>query len=587
MIVAMKKVYCICQSKDDLDTVSRLRRLGMVHVEHQQLPQGKDITALQEDVSLAGAALDILSRYCPAREKLVQKDSPDWKVAAVHIVDLEKRLEHLRNYSQQLKNKIADWGQWGDFDPALIEELSRRKIFIRFYQIPANEIDTFAQSGIIVKKIFTSEGIVHCLVISRGKIDIPYKEVTLPKISLSKMRARLSEDQKVEDALEEDLFRQADHFSQISLQREILEKELKFRQVLKGMGQAMNFAYLVGYVPFDACDMLQKTAQEQQWAISIQDPSDEDNVPTFIRNPQWVSLVKPVFGLLGITPGYHELDVSALFLVFFSIFFGILIGDAGYGLVYLCLSVWMQKKMRRNPALDNVFSLFYLLSSCAIIWGALTGTFFGQDWLMKRGFKPLVPLLSDSKFMQSFCFFLGALHLSIAHSWRAALKFPSFAALADLGWICVLWTAFFLARTLILSEVFPFWGIGLVSIGIALVILFTNPQRNMLKAIGEGLGTVALSLMNNFTDVVSYVRLFAVGLATVAIAETVNAMAAGLGQGVVAAAAGILIILIGHGLNIILGPMSVLVHGVRLNILEFSGHANVTWSGLKYEPLRE
>ena len=237
--------------------------------------------------------------------------------------------------------------------------------------------------------------------------------------------------------------------------------------------------------------------------------------------------------------------------------------------------------------MKTMFSLFYILGSCAIVWGVLTGTFFGQEWLRNLGFTPLVPQLNDAGVMQSFCFFLGALHLSIAHSWQAYLKYPSLKALADVGWICVLWTAFFVARTLILGEAFPSWVIWLFAAGIILVILFTSPQPNLFRAIEEGLGTVALSLMNNFTDVISYIRLFAVGLAGLAIAETTNTLSSGFGSGVVALVAGVVILIIGHGLNIILGLMSVLVHGVRLNVLEFSGHANVTWSGFTFEPLKE
>jgi V/A-type H+-transporting ATPase subunit I len=128
----------------------------------------------------------------------------------------------------------------------------------------------------------------------------------------------------------------------------------------------------------------------------------------------------------------------------------------------------------------------------------------------------------------------------------------------------------------------------MVAAGVILVILFTNPQANILRGIGEGLGTVALSFMNNITDVISYIRLFAVGLATLAIAETTNFLASGwFGEGVAAFVAGAVILVTGHGLNIVLGPMSVLVHGVRLNVLEFSGHANVTWSGATFEPLKE
>jgi len=151
-----------------------------------------------------------------------------------------------------------------------------------------------------------------------------------------------------------------------------------------------------------------------------------------------------------------------------------------------------------------------------------------------------------------------------------------------------LWAAFFIAKTLLLGDAFPPSGKWLIIAGLVLVLFFTNPQKNLLKAIGNGLGTIALSLMNNFTDIVSYVRLFAVGLATVAIADAFNAMALSVASGgIVAVIMGGLILVAGHGLNIILGPMSVLVHGVRLNVLEFSGHANVTWSGFEYKPLSE
>jgi V/A-type H+-transporting ATPase subunit I len=101
------------------------------------------------------------------------------------------------------------------------------------------------------------------------------------------------------------------------------------------------------------------------------------------------------------------------------------------------------------------------------------------------------------------------------------------------------------------------------------------------------MGTIALSFMNNITDVISYIRLFAVGMATLAVANTTNYLASGFGTGIIAIVVGAVILLSGHSLNLILGLMSVLVHGVRLNVLEFSGHANVTWSGTSFEPLKE
>jgi len=291
---------------------------------------------------------------------------------------------------------------------------------------------------------------------------------------------------------------------------------------------------------------------------------------------------------MEILPGYRELDISLPFLIFFSIFFGMLIGDAGYGLVYMVITFLFHQKAKGKKVNTSNFFLFYILSLCAIIWGIFTGTFFGQEWVLRAGYKPLIPALNDEKSIQRFCFLLGAIHLSLAHSWRAALKFPTLVFLADVGWICILWAAFFTANTLILSDAFPFFGKWLIITGITLVIFFTNPQRKILKGIGKGLGTLALSLMNNFTDVISYVRLFAVGLAGVAIADAFNSMAGLVGRdNVFAIIVSVLIVIIGHTLGVVLGTVSVLVHGVRLNVLEFSGHANVSWGGQPYKPLKE
>ncbi len=581
MIVPMKKIWVVCQEKDSRDTVRRLAALGVMHVQHQQLPQGKDITSLQEDILLAGSALEILSRHAGEAGQPLQRDLGDWKLICRNIIDLEKRLEQLAEYGRSLANRISEWEEWGDFNAQEIEKLSSRGIAIRFYQIPEKEILSLSREG-IVKKSFVRGGIAHCAVILPGEQQLPFQQVFAPKFSLSEMRRRLAHDSEVEKAIRHDLAGHAGHAGQIRIQRALLEKELAFGQVIAGMGRQGIVAYLQGFVPYDRVALLAREAQSQGWGFLAEDPSEDDPVPTLLRQPAWVSLIRPLLDFLGIIPGYRELDVSLTFLVFFSVFFGILIGDAGYGLAYLLLTIFV---LRRKLGAQHVKTtlLLYVLSGSAIVWGILSGTFFGQEWLAAAGIGAVVPQLNDAKFAQALCFFLGAIHLSIAHSWRTVLKLPALSALADIGWLFIVWAAFFLARTLILSDPFPGFGKPLLYGGIGLVVLFTNPQKNMLKAIGEGLGTIALGLVNSFTDVVSYIRLFAVGMAGVAIANATNGMSASSGNGIAAVA----IVVIGHALNLVLGPMSVLVHGVRLNVLEFSGHAGVTWSGQPYAPLVE
>ncbi|HOT03636.1 MAG TPA: hypothetical protein PK069_05605 [Methanolinea sp.] len=594
MIVPMKKVNILCEAHDAESTVRSLRALGVMHVEHENAPESTNITKLREQVVVINSALDVLNQVGSSEKERIPQEpllNKDWREVAGQILDSRKRYEQLEIASRGVIGQIQEWEGWGDIEPSEVQFLQERGVYIRLFLVPLKEVKYFPDD-VVVKTIFATGDIAHCVAIARRRFECPYPEIALPKQSVSAMKRQLQEMNEGMESARKDLLSYARYRDSLSKIRRELEKEIEFQEVLSGMGRDGPISYVTGYIPFDVEAQLIAEARKKRWGVLINDPSDIDEVPTLIRNPKWASLIKPVLGLLGLTPGYRELDVSIPFLVFFSLFFGILIGDAGYGVAYILITLILQKVVLKNwilenPDLKTTFSLFYLLGCSAVIWGVLTGVFFGQTWLLNIGYVPPVPELNDPSFIQTFCFFIGALHLSIAHSWRAVLKFPSLTFLSDIGWICVLWTAFFLARYLILGEAFPSFGIGLISAGVLLVIFFTHPQRNVLKGIGTGLATVALSLMNNFTDVISYIRLFAVGLATLAIAETTNTLAFGFGNGIVALVASAVILITGHGLNIILGPMSVLVHGVRLNVLEFSGHANVTWSGTAFDPLKE
>lgn len=586
MIVPMKRAAIIILTQDTQNTLKELRRLGVLHIEHQQVPQGKDITILKEEIVLLNEALGIITEkeFCSQPPEDAKKEIADWMHIAQHVIDTRKRIEHTEEYGMNLVVQMEQWEPWGDFDPGEIKNLREKGIYIKLYQIPHQDIRELP-AGLAVKTIFIKSGIAHCLAVGQNEFNLSFKEVTLPRMGLAAMRKRLIEDKRVLKELKEDLRKACNYYQRLIKIKKELEKELKLQEAMRGMGEAGELAYVTGYIPFDAAGALSDLAKKERWGISVTDPSEEDSVPTLIRNKRWISFISPLFKLLEVIPGYRELDTSPLFMIFFSLFFGMIIGDAGYGLIYLFLTALAQKKMGKKIADHTPFFLFYVLSSCAILWGLVTGTFFGQEWYLKAGLKPLVPALNNTKVIQTFCFFIGAFHLTLAHLWRALLQLPALTVGAEIGWIAVLWAAFFLAKTLILGDMFPFFGKWLIIGGLTLVIFCSSPQRNIFKAIGKGLASVALSAVNNFTDVVSYIRLFAVGLAGVAIADTVNTLAVSAGGASWLVFA--LIILVGHTINFVLGPMSVLVHGVRLNVLEFSSHAGVAWSGVKYRPLQE
>ncbi|MDP3729994.1 MAG: hypothetical protein Q8R14_00510 [Candidatus Omnitrophota bacterium] len=586
MIVPMKKVFILTQGKDTDAAVKSLRKLGLLHVEHENPPDGEDIRSLHEDLAVLEKAIGILSlpEFYEKRDVRSARMLKDWRLTARHMADAKNRYDQLYEYLTTLKDKISRWEEWGDFDPEDIKEFAAKGLNIKFYQIPSKELNRVnGKQRPILKVISTAKGMANCLAISENEIKMPYKELEPPPLGLKKMKDKVAETYEVIERIKSDIKTYTCCHERFILIKKAFKKELEFHEAMRGMGRSDEISYLKGYVPVDQVKTVSEYAAVEKCGIFVTDPSGEDNVPTLIRSPKWISIIKPVFKLLEILPGYKELDVSPLLLIFLGLFFGMIIGDAGYGALYILLTLIAQIKLGARARDKRIFFLLYFFSSCAIFWGILTGTVFGQEWYIKAGYRPLIPVLNDTKFIQTFCFFLGAFHLTLGHLWQAARKLPSLTALADLGWIMVLWSAFFFARMLILSDPLPAFVNYSLLTGISLAVFFTNPQKNILKGIGEGLGTVALSIVNNFTDVVSYVRLFAVGLAGVAISDTVNALSGMFGGDNLAVK--MVIIFLGHTINILLGPISVLVHGVRLNVLEFSGHAGLTWSGFPYKPL--
>jgi V/A-type H+-transporting ATPase subunit I len=587
MIVKMKKATILVQDKDAKEATAKLRKLGLLHIEHQAVPEGKELNLLQEELALISEAETILSMPEFGNDAVTYKQlEGDWKITAKHVIDIYKRIDHLKEYSRRLISQIEEWQVWGDFEPQTIKDLALSGVFIKLYQIPARELKEITRNLTVVH-IKTLKGVAYVATVSFTNTEIGFKELALPNISISRLKARLAEDAQVLAGLIKELNSLAAYKQSFLKIKISLSKEFELESALKGMGRESSIMFLTGYLPYDKTNILLNAAKANSWAIFVRDPDESDNVPTLISNPRWISIINPVFKFIEIVPGYGELDISLWFLIFFSIFFGMLIGDAGVGAIFALLTFAAQKKLGRKVKNRQIFVLFYILSACAIVWGVASGTIFGQEWL--RGFvKPVFPALQNEKFVQSLCFLLGAIHLSIAHAWRAILKAPALKALSDIGWILILWGGFFLAKTLVLAEAFPDSGKWLLLSGIILVIGFSEPNKNILKAISKGLAAFALSAVNSFTDIVSYVRLFAVGLASVAVADAFNNMAMGLwGNGLIAVFLGAFILFIGQALNVILGPIAVLVHGVRLNVLEFCSHLDIKWAGFRYKPLEE
>ena len=590
MIVKMKEINILISEKDSSQALWKLRKLGIMHIEPMCTPTAHYITYIEQRIGNLEKALAIIPKDGPKKLKI---EKGDLATRIKEIIDLDTQRKKLIVDRETLRKKSLWYQTWGDVSLAVFNSLKKYGIFIKLYICGKKYLKRIPEEKLVfsINRKGPQCYIAYLAKSPKGSLDL--EEVEVPaedKRSIYKAKKATVENLNQIDHRLRSLAAHRD--SLIEHKKELL-KGLEFSKAKFSMSHAEGISALRGFCPQELVSKLEEVAQAQGWAIISKDPEDPNQVPTLIRNPKWVEIIKPIFKFMGTLPGYGEHDISFWFLLFFSLFFAMLIGDAGYGLVLFGLTVVIQNKLKTNHR--QPFFLMYVLSLATIIWGAMTGTWFGAERIAQLPFfnslvidKVNSFVGSNQTFMIYLCFLIGAVQLSIAHGIRAFRYLNSLIALAQIGWILIVWTAFFIAGGLVLNKSIPQTTPILGIAGASLVVLFSNPQKNILKGILISLADFPLSAIGSFSDVVSYLRLFAVGYATVAVASTFNSLALSGGissflGGLIAA----LILFLGHSLNIILGLMAVIVHGIRLNMLEFSGHLNMQWSGREYKPFKE
>ena len=366
--------------------------------------------------------------------------------------------------------------------------------------------------------------------------------------------------------------------------------------------EPIRLARLSGYILAEKQADFAGLAKANGWAFIADDPAEEDAVPTAMRHNRFVQLLTPLTDFLGTVPGYREPDISLWFLLFFGIFFAMIFGDAGYGSILVILSLIGigKAKVKEQPA-PLAMQMFLYLGVLTVIWGTVTCNWFGISvdyipaWLKNLSIPAISNATEESirnANLMQFCFTLGLIQLTIGHIISIVRNIRSPQILGHIGSIAMLYGMYVVVLSLVVSaERYQINQPVLIAIGggFALNFIFSNYQTGIGQSIVDSLKniiTMFLGVVNVFADIMSYIRLWAVGLAGSAISATVNQMA-GPALGSFLIFLGVLLLFFGHGLNYIMNVLSVIVHGVRLNTLEFSNHVGLTWAGFKYEPFAE
>jgi V/A-type H+/Na+-transporting ATPase subunit I len=606
MIVKLKEARIFFPRKGKFwDEV--VRRLGNllgdgIHIEHIKIPEGESIDRSKERINRVTQALKILEEVVPIenesrREELLRWSTNDptriiRNVLQAHAVKVKAKEE-----LKKCKKQFAWYEKWNtSFRLKDLEKLAKSSIFLTFYSATQKSLEKIPEEECV--QIYpVGKNQYQVILISRDSnatLEMLSQDAP-PPISFGQLKNCITRRKRQIEKSDEVL---STLVIEANLLKEYLikhENNLKEREARQGMEQIEDqIPYMKCYVPKEQLPELEELVKEYSLGLMIMEVEDDDeDVPTLIKRPKWLDTVDPIMNFMGLIPGYRETDVSLVFLVFFLMFSSIIVGDAGYGLIFVLGTFIFHAKKKFIQSNDMNF--LYALSGGICLWGVLTGTYFGSEVIAEI---PFLKSLSISHFtsdnpnaanaLMKFGFFIGALHLTFARIIKGLTIGKSLKAVAELGWISIVWGLFFVVNMLIIKEELPSFLPSLFIGGVLVVALFSAVgERNYVKSFAVSLSSAVLGIINGFSDVLSYIRLYAVSLATSLIAQCFNNLAIGEGiDSVFSAIAAVLILVVGHVLNIGLAALAVIIHSGRLKILEFGNHSNVSYSGTSFNKFK-
>ena len=640
MIEKMQKVSIVVLDREREEALKSLRKLGLVHLEPLEGSSEK-LSAYKEALSNAVVSESILGEVKLPKEKgrkavLTLSNENAVKLCAEIVQDADRKKQLLDEISADVA-ELDRFTLWGSVNVEDFAYLKEKGIALKLYEVPASKYLEIDESINTVLVNNDKKNVRFLLLGDERPANLLPEafEVPFPRCSTVELEKEIEAYKKEIAKIEENKIEKAVYLSAIKDFKKKLEYDIEFENVNAGMGREDSksdssengLAWIQGYVPELNMEEFKNFAKENDWAVAWQEPENPDEVPTKLKNNKIVSMIYPLTDFLGTVPGYAEYDISGWFLLFFTIFFGMIFGDGGYGLlvtaVFVIMTLVNVVKGKKVPAL---YPLAILLGVATAVWGMVTCTWFGldvkylPDWLVNLSIPQIsnackdqtwmpfwcegtgVEGLTTDKFLMIWCFSLALVQLSVAHIKAIFRNIKSLKALGDFGSMIQLWGMLYVVLMMVVDgDIFNLGVViggipvgmvcvGLVAVGFVLSFIFANYEGNIVESIMSSVKniiSVLLGVVNVFSDIVSYIRLWAVGLAGAAISQTVNEMAGPMLGHFIFFIFAIILLVFGHGLNMILNLLSVIVHGVRLNTLEFSTHLGMSWSGFKYEPFSE
>ena len=589
MVTEMTKYDFILMSGDMDAFLEKLQSIGVVDITRSTKPVDDHSEKLSSRAGVLRKALALLKNVTPA--EFAEKGNADY---ASDVVETVSEMETLRARLPVLQKEADDLVPWGRFDKTSFDKLKEQGLKLHFYK--AKAIDPDWKEQYALSEISNLGGYSYFVVVSDSDdYDFPLKELPAPEKDYVALEKEIA-------ALQDDIAKKEAHLAELKCREAAIQKELDKTlskldlHLAHVSGEKAAEDYITvfeGFAPKENEAALHDMLEQENVFCLVDKAQVDDNPPIKLKNNKFVSMFELLTDMYG-RPKYDEFDPTVFISIFFMLFFAFCMGDAGYGLVLILASLGLKK------VLGKIAPLGITLGIATTVVGFLFHTFFSVDmltwsWLPEGVKRIMLPSqIAGYDGTMVLALLVGIVHICLALIVKTyqTTKVKGFAnSLGTWGWTLLIVGGVIvggLALMGVMDKALTKWIVIVLGSLSALGIFFLNDlKRNPLLNFGSGLWDTYNTATSLLGDVLSYLRLYALGLAGAKLGEAFNAIGLqALGDGGFGWVAFILIVVIGHTLNVAMCVLGAFVHPLRLNFLEFFKNSGYEGTGRRYKPLQ-
>ena len=589
MVTEMTKYDFILMSGDADAFLEKLQTVGVMDITRSLKP-------IDEKSEKLSTRADIYRKALSTLKAIEKAEDPGQKPAdfAAEVMQTVREKEAIEAQLPQLRKEADDLVPWGRFDKTSFEKLKENGLKLHFYK--AKAIDPAWKEQYALSEISNIGGYSYFVVVSdTDEFDFPLKELPAPQSDYAAVEQQIAD-------LEAQVKQKEQRLAQLKWHEPVIQAELDKTlsnldlHLAHAAGEKAAEDYITifeGFAPKENEPALHDMLERENVFYLVDKAQADDNPPIKLKNNKFVSMFELLTDMYG-RPKYNEFDPTVFISIFFMLFFAFCMGDMGYGLVLIGASLALKK------VLGNIAPLGITLGIATTVVGFLFHTFFSVDmltwsWLPEGVKRIMLPSkIAGYDGTMVLALLVGIVHICLAMIVKTyqSTKVKGFAnSLGTWGWTLLIVGGIIvggLALLGVIDKALTKWIIIVIGCLSALGIFFLNDlHRNPLLNFGSGLWDTYNTATGLLGDVLSYLRLYALGLAGAKLGEAFNAIGVqALGDGGVNWVFFILIVVVGHVLNVAMCVLGAFVHPLRLNFLEFFKNSGYEGSGRRYNPLQ-